>query len=114
MAAVVKNADKIHNVWEAVHENLNDKKSYSFALWYIMRARENYKGKFSPALDKTIALAETFIHYKWNTLVMPFNDIKMLQLYKDSGLTPEIVEEKEELLSREEYAKLHHITRIAL
>lgn len=52
IAAVVKNADKIQNLEEAMEAK--DKK---FRRWYAKKAKKYYLGKFSPALDAVIEKA---------------------------------------------------------
>lgn len=53
MAATVKNADKIHNVWEAPF--CDDK---MWAKQYLRKSRRYYYGKFSKALDNLICDSE--------------------------------------------------------
>ena len=53
MATAVKNADKIHNLWEIVL--VGDK---AVAARYANKAERYYKNKFSPALDDAIVRAK--------------------------------------------------------
>lgn len=52
IAAVVKNADKIHNLQEVM--GCGDDK---FRRWYVKKSEKYYFGKFSPALDNMIRAA---------------------------------------------------------
>ena len=54
MATAVKNADKMHNVYEASY--CNDK---TWGRKYIEKAEKYYSGKFTRALDGVIAAAKT-------------------------------------------------------
>ena len=61
LARVVKNADKICNLWDScfngvVGEKRTDK-ARSFADRYIKKAEKYYQGKFSKALDDSIEVA---------------------------------------------------------
>ena len=53
VAAAVKNADKIHNLWEIV--SVGNK---AVAARYANKAERYYKNKFSPALDNAIKRAK--------------------------------------------------------
>ena len=52
LATVVKNADKIHNMWEVAYAA--DKK---WARWYVKKSKRYYEGKFSYALDRSLEFA---------------------------------------------------------
>lgn len=58
MAAVVKNADKICNLYDSVYNGKTgenrDPKAVAFAQRYLQKAEKYYKNKFSKALDDTI------------------------------------------------------------
>lgn len=68
MAAVTKNADKIHNLWElAFIDSAGQKRSESaksFGKRYIEKSRKYYQGKFSSALDDSLSCAKSFIGYE--------------------------------------------------
>lgn len=53
IAAIVKNADKIHNVWEASYSVDKD-----WARKYVKKAKRYYEKKFSYALDRAIGNAK--------------------------------------------------------
>ena len=60
IARVVKNADKICNLWDAVTEGtpgkIRSKRAHSFAERYIKKAEDYYEGNFSSALDQSIRM----------------------------------------------------------
>lgn len=58
MAAAVKNADKIHNLYEIAFSE--DKQAIAR---YARKAELYYEGKFSPALDEAIAKATYMSHF---------------------------------------------------
>jgi (p)ppGpp synthase/HD superfamily hydrolase len=65
IAKAVKNADKIHNLQEAVSsvrasENRN-KQSLRFAQYYLKKSKQYYKGKFSRELDALIDRSEDLL-----------------------------------------------------
>ena len=63
IAAAVKNADKIYNLWNAVYGGTTGEKRSksmkSFTDNYIRKSEKYYKGKFSKALDMSIEMART-------------------------------------------------------
>lgn len=84
IATVVKSADKIHNLWEAVSGipgEKRDPKQKVFAEKYIIKAEQYYKGRLCEAVDDTIRNAslccETPEYTDWK---LPFSRL--------SGLTP--------------------------
>jgi (p)ppGpp synthase/HD superfamily hydrolase len=62
MAAVVKNADKICNLWDAMYEGVPGEKRADkvrdFVEKYLTKTRTYYTGKFSRALDISISKVE--------------------------------------------------------
>lgn len=52
IAAVVKNADKIHNMWEVAY--VEDRE---WGMYYVNKVKKYYEGKFSYALDQAIRYA---------------------------------------------------------
>ena len=65
IARVVKNADKICNLWDAMYEGTpgekRTKKVRSFAEKYIKKSEDFYKGRFSKALDDSIERAHILL-----------------------------------------------------
>lgn len=65
IARVVKNADKICNLWDAMYEGTpgekRTKKARSFAEKYIKKSEDFYKGRFSKALDDSIERAHLLL-----------------------------------------------------
>ena len=75
MAAVVKNADKISNLYDSAFSGIvgqvRSEKAKKFAKKYVEKARKYYAHKFSPALDDAIekvdALLEDEYVRDWQT-----------------------------------------------
>jgi len=75
MAAVVKNADKISNLYDSAFSGtvgqVRSEKAKKFAKKYVEKARKYYAHKFSPALDDAIekvdALLEDEYVRDWQT-----------------------------------------------
>ena len=75
MAAVVKNADKISNLYDSAFSEtvgqVRSEKAKKFAKKYVEKARKYYAHKFSPALDDAIekvdALLEDEYVRDWQT-----------------------------------------------
>ena len=74
-AAMVKNCDRIHNLWECVHQTpegtQRDMEYGDFIERYVMESRNLFEGRFTAALDKAIRktdeerLKETVCGEKW-------------------------------------------------
>ena len=75
VAAVVKNADKISNLYDSAFSGetgqVRSEEMTKFARKYISKARKYYEHKFSPALDdaieKVAALLEEEYVRDWQT-----------------------------------------------
>lgn len=86
LAAVVKNADKINNLHDALlidgYGNKRTPESIKFATKYIKKTKRYYEGKFTPALDRAIGNAKALLHY---TTVFENEQLpaKMMRLYPD-------------------------------
>lgn len=65
MAAVVKNADKICNLWDACFIGapgaVRADRARTFAARYIDKAEQYYRGRFSVALDRSIDIARDYL-----------------------------------------------------
>jgi len=65
MARVVKNADKICNLWDAMYEGtpgeMRTKKVRFFVEKYVRKSEDFYKGRFSKALDDSIERAHLLL-----------------------------------------------------
>ena len=65
IASVVKNADRISNVWECIYNGVEGTKRTdkfsNFANRYIDETKKYFYGKFSKALDDTIEKAENVL-----------------------------------------------------
>ena len=66
MAAAVKNADKIHNLHEAVlfgsDKREMSEKELQFARRYVEKSARYYKGRFTKELDECIIACDAAIH----------------------------------------------------
>jgi hypothetical protein len=78
MASVVKNADKIDNMWGAAY--CEDKQ---WAKKYVKKAKLHYEGKFSYALDRSIGHARAALSVLNPTKEVPCYTPNEMQLYSD-------------------------------
>ena len=61
-AKAVKNCDRLHNLWECIHQGtpgtMRTPQQQKFAEKYVKESRKLFYGRFSLAMDKAIAKAE--------------------------------------------------------
>lgn len=78
MATVVKAADRIHNLIDAVHgvSATHTKEARNFLGWYLKQSQKFYHGRFCQALDRVIGLAEASCQHDRDMVVIPDFDFR--------------------------------------
>lgn len=67
IAAAVKNADKIHNLYGVAFNGMpgttRDESDKTWGVRYLIKSKKYYEKRFSPALDNALYRAEAFIAF---------------------------------------------------
>lgn len=90
IAAVVKNADKIYNLWESAYFGTPDMprtdEERRFTEHYLEKTRKYYYGRFSLALDDSVRLVQEFLADEYlKEKKSPDYTREEMQLYRSNG-----------------------------
>lgn len=100
IASVVKNADRIDNLWDASYSD-----DLEFQKRYLKNSKENYAGKFSKALDSSIRRLEVKMSIEDLTekRKYPEYDNESMELFSDANQRLLVEREERIKLLLEEY-----------